>query len=79
MYDCVQLFFFILVVYLIKMINVQNFIVIKFDIWDMVGQERYYSLVLMYYWGVLVVVVVYDIISQVREREWSENFNKFNI
>lgn len=69
MYDCVQLFFFILVVYLIKMINVQNFIVIKFDIWDMVGQERYYSLVLMYYWGVLVVVVVYDIISQVRERE----------
>lgn len=77
--DRVQLFFFISAAYLTKTINVQNSTAIKFDIWDTAGQERYHSLAPMYYRGAPAAVVVYDITSQVREREWSENFNKFNI
>lgn len=39
---------------------------VKFDIWDTTGQERYHSLVTMYYRGAAAAVIVYDITNMVR-------------
>lgn len=42
-----------------------NDAIVKFEIWDTVGQERYHSIVPMYYRGAATAIIVYDITTQV--------------
>lgn len=39
---------------------------IKFNIWDTAGQEKYRSLASLYYRGVDIAIIVYDITNRVR-------------
>ncbi|KAB1212546.1 Ras-related protein RABF1 [Morella rubra] len=49
--------------FLSQMIALQDSTIVKFEIWDTAGQERYAALAPLYYRGVAVAVVVYDITS----------------
>jgi small GTP-binding protein len=40
---------------------------IKFNIWDTAGQEKYRSLASLYYRGVDIAIIVYDITNRVRK------------
>ncbi|KAG6639610.1 hypothetical protein CIPAW_10G112900 [Carya illinoinensis] len=37
---------------------------VKFEVWDIAGQERYHSLAPMYYRGAAAAIIVYDITNQ---------------
>lgn len=50
--------------YLSKALTI-NKIVIKFNIWDTAGQEKYRSLASLYYRGADCAIIVYDITNRV--------------
>ena len=47
---------------------------VKFDIWDIAGQEQYHSLAPMYYRGAQAAIVMYDITNQVRVMKYLLSF-----
>lgn len=46
-----------------KKLSVSEGIVVKLDIWDTAGQDRFHSLAPIYYRGAATTIVVYDISS----------------
>jgi len=46
---------------------------IKFNIWDTAGQEKYRSLASLYYRGVDIAIIVYDITNRVSWEFFSEH------
>merc|ERR1711894_144166 len=52
---------------------------VKFEIWDIAGQERYHSLAPMYYRGAQAAIVVYDITNAdtfTRAKTWVRELQK---
>lgn len=59
---------------------VVNNIPIKYHIWDTAGQERYRSLAPMYYRGVAVAIVVYDITNKksfISVKKWIKELKEY--
>ena len=52
--------------FLSKTLALQTGGAIKFNIWDTAGQEKYRSLASLYYRGVDIAIIVYDITNRVR-------------
>jgi len=56
-----------------------NDCIVKFGIWDTAGQEKYHSMVPMYYRGAAAALIVYDITSQEsyqRAKLWIKELQK---
>ena len=51
--------------FLSKTLPIQSGGTIKFNIWDTAGQEKYRSLASLYYRGVDIAIIVYDITNRV--------------
>ena len=52
---------------------------VKFEIWDIAGQERYHSLAPMYYRGAQAAIVVYDVTNQdtfARAKSWVKELQR---
>uniref|UniRef100_A0A7S1A7Y9 Uncharacterized protein n=1 Tax=Noctiluca scintillans TaxID=2966 RepID=A0A7S1A7Y9_NOCSC len=50
--------------FLTHSVNLEDDVVVKFELWDTAGQERYRSLAPMYYRGAAATLIVYDITSK---------------
>jgi len=53
--------------FLSKTLALQTGGAIRFNIWDTAGQEKYRSLASLYYRGVDIAIIVYDITNRVRD------------
>ena len=53
--------------YLTRVVHLSN-VSLRFEIWDTAGQEKYHSIMALYYRGAHVVLLVYDISKRVTER-----------